>query len=84
MSCAPALPALPAACTALLPPLPLSSLTPYLTHLPAGELLVSGSDDQDVILWDWQAGRQLLRYASGHSNNVFQARLLPGLGVAAW
>jgi hypothetical protein len=47
---------------------------------PAGDILVSGSDDQAVILWDWQAGRQLLRYDSGHQNNVFQARLLPGLG----
>ena len=31
----------------------------------SGEVLVSGSDDTSVILWDWQAGRQLLAYESG-------------------
>lgn len=44
---------------------------------PDGQLLVSGSDDQDIILWDWQMGTRRLRYNSGHHNNVFQARLLP-------
>ncbi|GAB4820386.1 hypothetical protein N2152v2_007432 [Parachlorella kessleri] len=30
-----------------------------------------------VWIWDWQAGRSLLRWASGHHNNVFQARIMP-------
>lgn len=88
-----------------------------------GEVLVSGSDDQKIIFWNFEAGKCLqnkglrlssvnlqfqcltvywltltlvknfstsvdliqpcsgsisLRYRSGHRNNVFQARILPG------
>ncbi|GLC52489.1 hypothetical protein PLESTB_000635200 [Pleodorina starrii] len=45
---------------------------------PAGDLLVSGSDDQSVMLWDWRRGVRRLRFEPGHDNNIFQARLLPG------
>ncbi|KAG2440796.1 hypothetical protein HXX76_003651 [Chlamydomonas incerta] len=45
---------------------------------PAGDLLVSGSDDQAVMLWDWRRGVRRLRYEPGHTNNIFQARFLPG------
>lgn len=42
-----------------------------------GELLASGSDDLQIVLWDWQAQRRRLAFDSGHTNNVFQARFLP-------
>ncbi|KAK2974306.1 hypothetical protein RJ640_026867 [Escallonia rubra] len=42
-----------------------------------GEILVSGSDDRRVTLWDWQMGRVKLSFHSGHSNNVFQAKIMP-------
>ncbi|GIL52116.1 hypothetical protein Vafri_8049 [Volvox africanus] len=45
---------------------------------PTGDLLVSGSDDQNVILWDWRQGVRRLRFEPGHTNNIFQARFLPG------
>ena len=32
------------------------------------------------MLWDWQPGRAVLQYASGHRNNVFQARVMPESG----
>eukprot|EP00241_Pyramimonas_parkeae_P003773 CAMPEP_0114232874 /NCGR_PEP_ID=MMETSP0058-20121206/4850_1 /TAXON_ID=36894 /ORGANISM="Pyramimonas parkeae, CCMP726" /LENGTH=646 /DNA_ID=CAMNT_0001344399 /DNA_START=148 /DNA_END=2089 /DNA_ORIENTATION=- len=40
---------------------------------PSGETLISGSDDQRVILWD---GAQV----SGHHGNVFQAKAMPESG----
>ncbi|XP_031268614.1 DDB1- and CUL4-associated factor 8 isoform X2 [Pistacia vera] len=42
-----------------------------------GDILVSGSDDRRVILWDWVTGRVKLSFHSGHNNNVFQAKILP-------
>ena len=42
--------------------------------------LASGSDDLDVIVWDWQRRRKALRYNSGHSANIFQAKFLPFTG----
>ncbi|KAF0899902.1 hypothetical protein E2562_025142 [Oryza meyeriana var. granulata] len=44
---------------------------------PAGNLLVSGSDDMDIILWDWLAKTKRLVYPSGHHENVFHARVMP-------
>ncbi|KAG8063850.1 hypothetical protein GUJ93_ZPchr0003g17578 [Zizania palustris] len=44
---------------------------------PAGDLLVSGSDDMDIILWDWFAKTKKLIYPSGHQENVFHARVMP-------
>ncbi|KAL3813991.1 hypothetical protein ACJIZ3_015259 [Penstemon smallii] len=43
----------------------------------AGDILVSGSDDRRVILWDWETGRVKLSFHSGHHNNVFQAKFMP-------
>lgn len=42
-----------------------------------GDVLLSGSDDLSIILWNWRANRELLHYDSGHTSNVFQARALP-------
>ncbi|KAG8368045.1 hypothetical protein BUALT_Bualt15G0004600 [Buddleja alternifolia] len=43
----------------------------------AGDILVSGSDDRRVILWDWETGQVKLSFHSGHHNNVFQAKIMP-------
>ncbi|XP_047310953.1 DDB1- and CUL4-associated factor 8 [Impatiens glandulifera] len=42
-----------------------------------GNILVSGSDDRKVILWDWETGKVNLSFHSGHLNNVFQAKFMP-------
>ncbi|WIA23425.1 hypothetical protein OEZ85_000180 [Tetradesmus obliquus] len=42
-----------------------------------GDVLISGSDDQQILLWDWHRGTVRLRFESGHANNIFQARMLP-------
>lgn len=42
-----------------------------------GDILVSGSDDRRVLLWDWELGKVKLSFHSGHSNNVFQAKFMP-------
>ncbi|KAL2459950.1 Transducin/WD40 repeat-like superfamily protein [Abeliophyllum distichum] len=42
-----------------------------------GDILVSGSDDRRIILWDWETGRVKLSFHSGHHNNVFQAKIMP-------
>ncbi|XP_072982926.1 uncharacterized protein [Typha latifolia] len=44
---------------------------------PGGDLLVSGSDDRDIIIWNWEAKTKKLSYPSGHLENVFQARIMP-------
>ncbi|XP_068646746.1 uncharacterized protein [Aristolochia californica] len=42
-----------------------------------GDILVSGSDDKMVILWNWDQGSVKLAFHSGHTNNVFQAKIMP-------
>lgn len=43
----------------------------------SGDILVSGSDDRRVILWNWEIGSVKLSFHSGHGNNVFQAKFMP-------
>jgi WD repeat-containing protein 42A len=42
-----------------------------------GDILVSGSDDKRVMLWNWETERVKLSFHSGHSNNIFQAKFMP-------
>ncbi|GJP81824.1 hypothetical protein CLOP_g11944 [Closterium sp. NIES-67] len=51
-----------------------------VSFTPCGDLLLSGSDDWSIVLWDWAQGEQRLRWRSGHENNVFQARAMPHTG----
>jgi len=39
-----------------------------------GTLLASGSDDLNVVIWNWIRNRPALVYDSGHRSNVFQVR----------
>ncbi|KAJ8768733.1 hypothetical protein K2173_023637 [Erythroxylum novogranatense] len=43
----------------------------------AGNLLVSGSDDMQVMVWDWGTKTKRVSYHSGHYDNIFQARIMP-------
>ncbi|PWA62877.1 DDB1- and CUL4-associated factor 8 [Artemisia annua] len=43
-----------------------------------GDVLVSGSDDRKVIFWDWEHGNVKLSFYSGHDDNIFQAKIMPG------
>ncbi|XP_077246731.1 uncharacterized protein LOC143886571 isoform X2 [Tasmannia lanceolata] len=45
-----------------------------------GNILVSGSDDRMIMLWNWDAGVVKLAFHSGHINNVFQAKMMPYTG----
>ncbi|KAL2486626.1 Transducin/WD40 repeat-like superfamily protein [Abeliophyllum distichum] len=42
-----------------------------------GDLLVSGSDDKQIMFWDWAAQKLKFSYPSGHLDNIFQARIMP-------
>lgn len=42
---------------------------------PSGQLLASGSDDLQVVLWDWVKGTKMAKFESGHIANVFQVSL---------
>jgi WD repeat-containing protein 42A len=41
----------------------------------SGTLLASGSDDLNIVVWDWPLGKFLVSYDSGHRSNVFQVSL---------
>ncbi|KAG5566813.1 hypothetical protein RHGRI_002375 [Rhododendron griersonianum] len=43
----------------------------------AGDLLVSGSDDQEVKIWNWATKTLELSYPSGHLDNIFQVKIMP-------
>ena len=38
----------------------------------SGTRLASGSDDLNIIIWDWSKNEAVLKYDSGHRGNVFQ------------
>ncbi|KAL4710605.1 hypothetical protein ACJJTC_003241 [Scirpophaga incertulas] len=43
---------------------------------PQGKLLVSGSDDTNVVIWDWARKKVLQAIKTGHKSNVFQSKFL--------
>ncbi|CAH0714662.1 unnamed protein product, partial [Brenthis ino] len=43
---------------------------------PEGRLLASGSDDTNVIVWDWAKKTALQTIKTGHKSNVFQSKFL--------
>lgn len=42
-----------------------------------GDILVSGSDDRQIMLWNLLNGTRTLTYPSGHCENVFQTKFMP-------
>ncbi|KAL2332066.1 hypothetical protein Fmac_019647 [Flemingia macrophylla] len=42
-----------------------------------GDLLVSGSDDRQVMFWNWASKIRLFAYPSGHTDNIFQTKIMP-------
>mmetsp|Transcript_56901 Transcript_56901/g.83281 ORF Transcript_56901/g.83281 Transcript_56901/m.83281 type:complete len:131 (+) Transcript_56901:168-560(+) len=45
-----------------------------------GQKLVSGSDDTNICIWDYNQHRLLKSFDSGHSRNIFGVRFLPESG----
>ncbi|XP_077985524.1 DDB1- and CUL4-associated factor 8-like [Glandiceps talaboti] len=45
-----------------------------------GNLLATGSDDLEIVLWEWARNKPSLIYQSGHKSNVFQAKFMPHSG----
>ncbi|XP_047506935.1 DDB1- and CUL4-associated factor 8 [Pieris napi] len=43
---------------------------------PEGHLLASGSDDTNVIVWDWARNIPIQTVKTGHKSNVFQSKFL--------
>ncbi|KAF8051703.1 hypothetical protein N665_1682s0008 [Sinapis alba] len=43
----------------------------------SGDILVSGSDDRQIMLWNLLNGSRTLSYPSGHCENVFQTKFIP-------
>jgi len=44
----------------------------------SGTKLASGSDDLNIIVWDWQSRKKMVAFNTGHKANVFQSKFLPG------
>ena len=42
----------------------------------SGDLLASGSDDPDIVIWDWAKGEKKIAYKSGHIQDIMQVKLL--------
>lgn len=43
-----------------------------LSFNDTGNILISGSDDRHVCLWDWARNKSVSHFHSGHTANVFQ------------
>ena len=46
----------------------------------SGSLLISGSDDYRVGIWDWARSSIIVSFDSGHKSNVFQTKFVPFSG----
>ena len=44
----------------------------------SGSKIASGSDDLNIIVWEWEKNRKMLQFNSGHKANVFQSKFMPG------
>lgn len=42
----------------------------------SGNILVSGSDDLRIILWDWPSRKIIQNFKSGHTLNIFQTKFV--------
>lgn len=42
-----------------------------------GTRLATGSDDLNIVIWDWTVAEPVLVYESGHRSNVFQVKFMP-------
>jgi WD repeat-containing protein 42A len=51
-----------------------------ITFSPSGDHVVTGSDDQRLMIWDVATGQRKLTVQTPHTNNVFCARMLPHSG----
>lgn len=45
-----------------------------------GRLLLSGSDDRTLVLWDWEEAAPALSLHTGFSSNVYHALFMPVSG----
>ncbi|XP_043646358.1 DDB1- and CUL4-associated factor 8 isoform X1 [Drosophila teissieri] len=45
-----------------------------------GDLICSGSDDLNIVVWDWAKEKQLHRFRSGHNMNIFQTKFIDSAG----
>mmetsp|Transcript_49947 Transcript_49947/g.118139 ORF Transcript_49947/g.118139 Transcript_49947/m.118139 type:complete len:119 (+) Transcript_49947:237-593(+) len=48
-----------------------------ISFTEGGDQLISGSDDEKIVIGRWETGEVTLQYESGHTNNVFQAKTMP-------
>ncbi|KAL9891292.1 uncharacterized protein ACN427_009896 [Glossina fuscipes fuscipes] len=46
----------------------------------AGNLLVTGSDDSRLIVWDWAHSKTKYVWKSGHTASIFQSKFIPSNG----
>ncbi|KAH8239270.1 hypothetical protein KR032_002637 [Drosophila birchii] len=46
----------------------------------SGDLVCSGSDDLNIIVWDWAKNEALHKFRSGHSMNIFQTKFIDSAG----
>jgi len=44
----------------------------------SGSKIASGSDDLNIIVWEWEKNRKMVQFNSGHKANVFQSKIMPG------
>lgn len=51
-----------------------------LNYNKSGTLLLSGSDDYRVCVWEWASSKPVLQFESGHKSNVFQTKFVPFSG----
>lgn len=46
----------------------------------SGDLVCSGSDDLNIIVWDWAKNEPRHKFRSGHSMNIFQTKFIDSAG----